>query len=378
MITGIHINKSILLLFIFSLVLTACIPINSIFLAMPDDKDLQRSPAHLIQAGENCYQFSKHSDFEVSRLKVNDWTEDIPFFVDIPQFLQTHQVRSFLILRRDTLLYEYYAQDLSANSIHPSYSIAKSFTSVLVGIAIDEGHIQSEEDLVISYLPELKTYTTDERLNQLKIKHLLNHTSGIHYRLETDAKIYYGRNLMRGIKGLKFDHQPGTYQHYLNINIQLLGLVLQNATQKQPSAYLEEKIWKPLGMCNDAIWSTDRKDELEKTYCCLGATALDYAKFGRLFLKKGVWEDKRIVSEAWYNKSIARDTSEGSSFNYNYSWYIGLKEYGDFMAIGLYKQHIYVHPKKEIIIISLNDREKPLKAERVNWWHIFRQLVDQL
>lgn len=345
---------------------------------MPDEKDLQRSPSHLIEAGDSCYQFIKHPDFDAKTLKINDWTTDIPFFVDIPNFLQTHKVRSFIVLRKDTLLYQYYAKDLSETSLHPSYSIAKSFTSALVGIAIDEGHIQSEDDLVITYLPELKTYIKDKRLDQLKIKHLLNHTSGIRYRLEIDAKIYYAGDLMRGIRRLKFADTPGTRQHYLNVNIQLLGLVLQKSTKKQPSEYLQEKIWQPIGMCYDAIWSTDRKQELEKNYCCLGATALDYAKFGRLFLKKGNWEGKQIVSEAWYNKSISRDTSEGSSFNYNHSWYIGLKEYGDFMAIGLFKQHIYVYPEKEIIIVLLNDREKRIRAERVNWWHIFRQLADQL
>jgi len=110
----------------------------------------------------------------------------------------------------------------------------------------------------------------------------------------------------------------------------------------------------------------------------MGATALDYAKFGRLFLHGGVWNDKRIFSEQWYERSIRRDTTEGSSFNYNYCWHMGLKEYGDFMAIGLYKQHIYVNPTKELIIVLLNDREKPLKAERVNWWYIFRQISDLL
>jgi CubicO group peptidase (beta-lactamase class C family) len=131
-------------------------------------------------------------------------------------------------------------------------------------------------------------------------------------------------------------------------------------------------------MCDDAVWSTDTKNNLEKTYCCLGATALDYAKFGRLYLNQGVWNGKRIISERWYNKSISRDTTGGSSYNYNYCWHIGLKEYGDYMAIGLYKQHIYINPKKNLLIVLFNDREKPLKAERVNWWFVFRQIADQL
>ena len=130
-------------------------------------------------------------------------------------------------------------------------------------------------------------------------------------------------------------------------------------------------------MCNPGIWSTDHSD-VEKSFCCLSATALDYAKFGKLYLNKGLWEGKQVFSPQWYNQSIKRDTAQGSSYNYNYSWHIGLKEYNDYMAIGLYKQHIYVYPKKKIIIVLLNDRENKLKAERINWWFIFRQLVDQL
>ena len=108
------------------------------------------------------------------------------------------------------------------------------------------------------------------------------------------------------------------------------------------------------------------------------ATTLDYAKFGRLFLNRGMWNGNHIVSENWFDDCIKRDTTEGSSWNYNHSWHIGLKEYGDFMAIGLYKQHIYVNPKKNLIIVALNDRENKLIAERLNWWYIFRQIADQL
>jgi len=164
----------------------------------------------------------------------------------------------------------------------------------------------------------------------------------------------------------------------LNINIQLLGIILERSTAMPPSKYLEEKIWKPIQMCQEAVWATDRKNNIEKTYCCLGASTLDYAKFGRLYLNKGKWKGQQIISEEWYHKSIERDTTEGSSFNLNYSWHIGLKEYDDYMAIGMYKQHIYINRKKNIVMVLLNNKEGSLKAERVNWWNVFRQITDQL
>ena len=127
-----------------------------------------------------------------------------------------------------------------------------------------------------------------------------------------------------------------------------------------------------------ARWSTDETGETEKTYCCLSATARDYAKFGRLFLKRGQWQGKQLLMEDWVARSIHRDASAGSSEGYNYYWHIGLKEYGDFMAIGLYKQHIYLNPAKNLIIVVLNDEEERLKAERTNWPYILRQMADVL
>jgi CubicO group peptidase (beta-lactamase class C family) len=202
-------------------------------------------------------------------------------------------------------------------------------------------------------------------------------TSGIRYSLQADAVLYYGNNTLKALKHVEFSSKPGTKQEYLNINIHLLGLVLHRVTRKLPAEYLTDKLWKPLGMCSDALWTKDRKGE-NLTFCCMGATALDYAKFGRLYLNKGDWNGKQIVSKEWCEKSVERDTTEGSSFGYNYCWHIGEKEYGDYMADGLYKQHIYVQPSKKIIIVLMADRENPLKAERVMWRNVFHQVVDQL
>lgn len=369
--------KSEKLFFILALsfLFNSCFPLKAIFLGRPDDKDIYRSKSTIIQAGNECFEFSKDLKQSGKNIKINDWTNDIPFFMPLDTFATTHKIRSLLVIQNDTLKYEYYGKKFQENELHSSYSIAKSFTSALIGIAIDEGFIKSEKEAVINYIPELKNELYAE---QLTIEHLLNHTSGIQYNLATDAIIYYGKNSLKALEKITFETSPGTKQHYLNINVELLGLILNRATGMAPSKYLEEKIWKPIQMCNNGIWSVDKKNQLEKSYCCIGASALDYAKFGRLFLNKGVWNGNRIISESWHNKSISRDTSNGSSFNYNYSWHIGLKEYGDFMAIGLYKQHIYINPEKNLLIILFNDREKPLKAERVNWWYIFRQISDQL
>lgn len=364
-------------MFILSILcfLQSCFPVKTLFLGKPDKKDLKRFDYAIIEKGNDCFQFYACDSLAKPLIKISDWTKDIPFFVSLDSVVRTHSTRSMLVIQNDTIKYDYYREDLDENDLHASYSIAKSFTSTLIGIAIDEGYILNEQEPVIKYITELADVPNAEKLS---IEHLLNHTSGIQYNFTIDATLYYGHDLLKSLNKIKFETKPSTEQHYLNINVQLLGLILKRAVGKAPSKYLEENIWKPIGMCSNGIWSLDKKNQLEKSFCCLGVTALDYAKFGRLYLNKGIWDGEQIFSHKWYDRSIRRDTLNGSSFNYNYCWHIGLKEYDDFMANGLYKQHIYVNPKKNLIIVLLNDKEKALKAERVNWWFIFRQIADQL
>ena len=161
------------------------------------------------------------------------------------------------------------------------------------------------------------------------------------------------------------------------MNIWILGKVIEKASGAPLNQYLEAKIWQPLGMESDATWSADKKDQV-KAYCCLRATALDYAKFGRLYLKKGNWEGKQLLNEEWIKETTTRDTTDGGTFGYHNSWYLGFKEYNDFMAIGIHKQHIYVNPEKNIIIVSMNDKPHSKEQAALDWENILRQIVDQL
>ncbi|MDB3905386.1 beta-lactamase family protein [Crocinitomicaceae bacterium] len=357
-------------LFLFC-ILTSCIPLKSLYLGHPDANDASRfKNKDLIS--DSCFSFQTSN--KIRTFKVTDWTTDKPRFRSIFDVLKEHSVRAFILIQNDTVKAEYYRNDLNKSSIHPSYSLAKSFVSCLIGIAIDEGHIHNVNQQVQAFIPEI---SLNERGKTLTIKDLLNHTSGIKFSITQDARLYYGKNLSAELEKIEFSNVPGQTQEYSNINTQLLGVIIKRSTGMSVSEYAQKKLWNPINMCNIGKWSVDNLD-VEKSFCCLSATALDYAKFGRLYLNKGQWEGKRIYGEDWYDQSIKRDTTQGSSFNYNYSWHIGLKEYEDYAAIGLYKQQIYVSQKKKIVIVLLNDRENKLKAERINWWFIFRQLVDQL
>ena len=362
--------------FLFSLTLIGCaLPIRGVVYLRPDLKDHKWLHAHEMQAPETPFRFheAEPNDFG-NKVAVNDWSPYVvPIWRTINELVEAHPNQALLVIRNDTVLYEHYADD-DKNTLHPSYSVAKSFTSALVGFAVQDGLIKSTDELIADYLPGI---SEDPRYSRLKIKHLLNHTSGIEHPLTVDGLLYYGKNLKRANNYIKFKNEPGTNQAYMNMNVWVLGQLLEKITGAPLNEYMQSKIWLPLGMESNARWTADKGERI-KPYCCIQATALDYAKFGRFYLKKGNWEGDQLLSKDWVESTLARDTTEGGTFGYHNCWYIGHKEYNDFMAIGLYKQHIYINPNKNIIIISMNDRPRSKAQKALNWEDICRQIVDQL
>jgi CubicO group peptidase (beta-lactamase class C family) len=168
------------------------------------------------------------------------------------------------------------------------------------------------------------------------------------------ASFYYGRNLKHEVSQLKLKRAPGQQFEYVSGNTQLLGLILERALKvKTVTQYFQEKLWTPLEMEYDASWSIDKKKNgIEKTFCCVNARARDFAKIGRLFLNKGKWDGKQIVSEKWVQASTSIDTTEGGVNFYKYQWWLPTKE-GDFMAEGILGQYVYVDPKRNVIIVRM-------------------------
>nr|AOE13293.1 beta-lactamase, peptidase S12 family [uncultured bacterium]CCG14158.1 beta-lactamase family protein [uncultured Flavobacteriia bacterium] len=275
---------------------------------------------------------------------------------EFEQLLEESKTVAFLIIKNDTIQYEKYWGKYDESSIVPSFSMAKSITSILIGCAIDDKLIKSVNEPITNYIPELK----ENDFDKVTIENLLQMTSGIKFNesyvnpFGDAATFYYGKNLRKAIKKMKLEIEPGERFAYSSGSAQLLGLVLERALKnKTISSYLEEKIWQPLEMEFDASWSLDRKKNgLEKTFCCINARARDYAKIGRLYLNKGKWNDKQIVSENWVAQSTKIDTTNNSSLRYQYQWWLP-SQTGDFMAQGILGQYIYVNPEKNLIIVRL-------------------------
>ena len=314
--------------------------------------------------------------------RLRDWTE----------FLESTGTTSFIVIKDDAIIYENYLNGYHRDSINLSFSVAKSFTSALVGIAIDERHIKSVDDPVTKYLPELK-----KRFEKITIRHLLSMNSGIRYRDgdfpgRDEPLVYYYPKLRKlSLNLTKFEATPGEYFHYNNYHPLLLGVVLERTTGMSVTKWTEEKLWKPLGMEFPGSWSIDSiEGGLEKMGSSLNARSIDFAKFGKLFLQKGNWDGKRILSEEWVIESTTRDRSmeRGNYYRtlkafstrpdlyYKYFWW-GYSNSGndyDFMAIGHLGQYIYVSPAANVVIVRNGKKEG-----KVDFWpDMFREMASKL
>lgn len=332
-----------------------------------DINDHKKFPARNIANGDDKFIFPTAENGKVP--KEIDIKGEKQLFEN---YLEDNKTVAFLIIQNDTIQYENYWGKYDETSIVPSFSMAKSITSILIGCAIDDKLIKSVNEPITNYIPELK----ENGFDKVTIEHVLQMTSGLDFNenyfnpFGDVATFYYGTNLRKEIRKMKLKTEPGKQFEYVSGNTQLLGLILERALEnKSVTEYLEEKIWKPLEMEFEASWSLDRKKEgLEKTFCCINARARDYAKIGRLYLNKGKWNGKQIVSEDWVKQSTKIDTANGSVWYYQYQWWLPTQT-GDFMAQGILGQYIYVHPKKNLVIVRLGKNQGG-----TDWWEILSSL----
>lgn len=314
--------------------------------------DYEKFPSRPVNKGDTVSAFfsrKTNADINIPNVIKKDFTRN---FED---FLLKTQTTSLLIVKDDSIIYENYFFNHGRESLNPSFSIAKSLTSALIGIAISEGYIKSVNDPITLYLPEIESPSTDK----ITIEHLLNQRGGIDYNniifnpFGTEAKLYYGTYLKKHIRHYLIKHPPGKKFEYTSFSAELLGIILERAVKMPISQYLQIKIWQPLGMESNAYWSLDSKEhKTEKAFCCLNAVTRDFARFGRLYLHKGIWNGKQIVPEEWVEKS-SHPTFPGQN-NYSYFWWLGKD--GVYYARGYLGQYIFINPEKNIVMVRLGKR----------------------
>jgi CubicO group peptidase (beta-lactamase class C family) len=280
--------------------------------------------------------------------------------------IESYQSTSILVIHKDKILYEKYWQDHDEDKVSNSFSVAKSITSMLIGIAIDEGKIKSVDQPVSDFIPE---YKNDDR-KKLKIKHLLTMSAALDWTesggnpLSDNAEAYYGWDLKGMIDDVKMAGEPGKTFIYQSGATLILGYIIEVATGKKLANYAYEKIWEPIGAEHRAYWSLDQENGLEKAYCCFYSTTRDFARIGRIMMDGGVWKsinfgeshDVRILSEKYVAESITpailKNEDGENNDCYGYKWW--LTEFDGkkvFYARGILGQYILCIPEMELIIV---------------------------
>ncbi len=370
--------RNILVLILMAVVLQSCHVGRSIYYLNSNISDHKIFPKNDIKAAQDPFEFQDATT--APKLRIQTQAQGL---IDLDAFLRTEtSTTAFLIIRNDSILFENYYGEYAPSDISNIFSVSKSVTSLLVGIAIDDSCILSVHDPVTEYLPEL--LEADPMFAQLTISDALDMRTGLHFNeaylnpFGHAARMYYGRNQMGLLKSLHFDEPPGGAYNYLSINTAILGMIVERSTNMSLADYLQKKVWTPMGMQNHASWSIDdKKHQNTKAYCCLNTTAIDLAKIARLYLNNGNWNGKTIVNPTW----MAQTKHFDPNYNcYSYQWraYKQTLPNGkckcsqDYYAKGILGQFVYIHPDKDIIIIRLGE-----KADK-DYLNLFQQLLQQL
>jgi CubicO group peptidase (beta-lactamase class C family) len=286
--------------------------------------------------------------------------------------LKAYETTAIVAIHKDSLLFEWYDLNYDAKTVSNSFSMAKSFTASLIGIALKEGFIKSLDEPIGNYIEAYAVNPYDK----ITIRHALMMSSGLDFKedygsmFSWPAKAYYGKDVNATILNPTKVSEPGEVYAYKGGDTQLLGMVLEKATGKRVATYAAEKLWRKMGAEADAFWSLDIADGMEKVSCCFYATARDFARFGKLYMNYGKWENEQLLDSAYIALSLrpgAPVTSTGKiNTEYGYQWWLlNYKNNEVFYARGIKGQYIFVVPAKELILVRLGHKRAEKKGDEL-------------
>lgn len=323
--------------------------------------------------------------FEVAEREIQLSTETLAQ-IGAKSGLETHleanDTIAFLVVQEGALVYERTFQDHTPSSLSQLFSVTKSVTSALIGMAIADGYVDSVEQPITDFIPELAS----EGFADVTIHHLLTMTSGSSYQ-ENDNPfgehviLNYTPRLEQRILEFETEAPPGSVFRYKSGDNALLGLALARTLAPETiTEYAQRRLWTPLGMQDRGIWTIDHAgDGLEKTWCCLATSARDLGRFGQLFLQMGAWGGDQIVPASWVQQSTSAKVS-GDQWSeeyraagwrgYGYQWWLASERDGDYFALGKDGQFLYVNPATRTVVVRLGWSQGELRTSQ--WITLFQ------
>ena len=357
----------------FLFFLTGCSLVRTIVFLQPKLNTYKAFPSERISPSTQPFYFKEVADVSTlgKQMKLNDRTL-YSKIKSLEEFLAEGPTVSFVVIRNDSIVYEYVKDTWPTEALVTSFSIAKSFVATLLGIAISEGKIPGVDVPITFYFPDLAKKSP--KLQSVTIRHLLTMKSGM--KQANPIALYYGSNLKQHMRKSRYGIKPDSIFAYDNANTQLLAMIIEKATGTPLAKYMEQKLWKPIGAEHEITWSIDNNRDREvKAFCCLNGRTRDFAKLGRLYLNKGKWNGVQIVPEDWVQLTARHDPNKYAVERYKMHWWLGNNDIGSFYANGMYNQYIWIYPKKNIVICRFAE----INRETDSYWQdIFNEIADQL
>ncbi|HWX66408.1 MAG TPA: serine hydrolase [Rhodanobacter sp.] len=278
----------------------------------------------------------------------------------LASYMDQHHIAGVMVLQHGRVRLQRYALGFGPEQRWESFSVAKSVTSTLLGIALQRGDIHSMDDTLGTYIPELR----DSAYAEVTVQQLLTMTSGVHWNEDyADAKSDVAQmylhvcvdgqaHVLSYLRKLPRQWPAGTHFNYNTAETDLLGILVQRATHRSLAAYLSQTIWKPYGMAADAYWIKDECDGRDTGGSGLSATLGDYARLGQFMLDGGRIAGKPVVAAAWLQGAVRRQTSvDAPDRGYGYLWWTDAD--GSYAAIGIFGQMVYVDPSRQLVIAQV-------------------------
>lgn len=278
--------------------------------------------------------------------------------LDIDAYMEKQRNAGLLILQDGKIRFEKYALGYGPEGRWTSFSVAKSFTSTLVGAAVKDGYIKSLDDKVTVYIPGLRGSAYDD----VSVRQLLLMTSGVRWNEDytdpkSDVALFNQQKPEPGLdvtvsymRKLPREAPAGSKWVYKTGETNLIGVLVSSATGKTLSSYLSEKVWKPFGMERDAVWMVGATDH-EISGCCISASLRDYARFGMFILGGGIAGGHKVLPDDWLASATTKqvDIAEPGR-GYGYQWWT--YDDGSFAAQGIFGQGIFIDPRRKLVIAS--------------------------